>query len=189
MLGKDSAGAASLPTKDAPITQNASLSLPDDSLHETLLNTFRCHVDPLVRLLHWPSFLEQCQIFRQRTASPAEERSNSQYSSPFFPSAQFETAPQTMYSNPRIVPSQNPTSRTKSPDPAFIGLLYSVYYAAIVSIVHGPSPQDLGSNINPFSLMATFKGEVAKRVLALDGSVARPQSLQALQAMTLALVS
>jgi hypothetical protein len=174
--------------KDGPSSQKAPVSLPDDRLHETLLNTFRQRVDPLVRLLHWPSFLEQCHAVRQGTVSQNEESSNTQYPSNFFPSTQFDTAQQTLYSNTRIVPSQNPSSRTMSPDPAFIGLLYSVYYAAVVSVIHGPNPPDLGNNVNPFSLMATFKGEVTKRVLALDGNASEPQSLQSLQAMTLALV-
>jgi hypothetical protein len=177
-----------------PVLQNEhSPPLPGDQLHEKLLNIFSHHVDPLIRLVHWPSFLERSRVVRQRRVSHMHASPISQYSNPYFPSASFDASQQVVFSNPSAVPSQGQELHPRSvldasSDSAFLALLYSIYYAAVISIVDSPSPPDLGKSFSAYELAATFKREVTSRVLSLNESVASSESLEMLQALVLSLV-
>jgi hypothetical protein len=70
----------------------------------------------------------------------------------------------------------------------FAGLLFSVYYAALLSLVDDPQVVDFARSINACELAAGFKREVATRVMSIEGGIGKP-SLLLLQAMTLVLVS
>lgn len=169
------------------------LSLPDDQLHDTLLSIFRHRVDPLVRVLHWPSFVEKSRAFRRRTQPETESSPHLQYSSGYYSAAGFDASPQRMYPNPSILSSQGQSPYAESSpavsiDPSFVGLLYAVYYAAVVSVIDSPNPPSLGDNINAFDLSTTFKREIGIRVMAPAAGVARTQSIELLQAMVITLV-
>ncbi|KAF2737800.1 hypothetical protein EJ04DRAFT_86987 [Polyplosphaeria fusca] len=145
--------------------------LLSDQLHELLLNLFSHRVDPLIRILHWPSFLARAKCFRRRRAAqiPTDD---ARY--PYFAEAAYDASQQYLESSyPEML------------DSTFMALLYSVYYAALVSVIDSPSPPDLGPHINVFSLITTFKREVTNRVLPMNDAVARNQSLEVLQAAVL----
>lgn len=185
--GPDGSGAFEFAPHGASANQDPRLSLPDDHLHEILLSVFRTGVDPLVRLLHWPSFLLQCQSFRQRMVSQPDGSSNAHH---YRRDTGFDAARSGEYHVPSAVSAQGQpihsrASRAVSDDQAFGGLLYSVYYAAVMSVVDSPNPPELGSGINAFNLVSSFKREIDIRVMALD---VKP-SIQLLQGLVLVLVS
>lgn len=180
-------------TTNAALHNEHNPPLPGDQLHEKLLNIFSHHVDPLIRLVHWPSFLERSRVFRQRRASYAHTSPISQYPNPYFPGASFDPSQQVVFPNPPVVPSQGQALHTRpvvavSSDSAFLALLYSIYYAAVISIIDSPTPPDLGQSFSAFDLASTFKREVTSRVLSLNESIASSESLEMLQALVLSLV-
>lgn len=186
-------GAADSSPTSSSTDQSQAFHFLDDSLHETLLNIFRHRVDPLVRILHWPSFLEQYRSLRRRRTSHAQGSPNPQYSGNYYPATGFEPTEQRLYSGHPIVPTQGQRPYPDLPadtmhDIAFMGLLYAVYYAAVVSILDSPNQPDLGQNLSAFNLASTFRQEVTTRVFTFDETTARVQSIQILQAMVLALV-
>lgn len=152
------------------------LSLPDDRLHETLLNLFRKRVDPLIRIIHWPSFQERCSTFRSNRGPYSETG--------------YSLQQQGSYQSVPIVPSQGnspyPQVSGTSPWEDFAGLLYAVYYAAAISLVEDPNRPQIGANINTYSLAATYKQEATTRILTCDPSTR--SSLESLQATILILV-
>lgn len=173
--------------------QYPRMSLPDDGLHDILLNIFRDRVDPMIRILHWPSFLEECRHFRQNKSSQAEGSTNLQYSRSYYSGTVFDASQQEPYQNPSVVGSSaqrlySSTYTAARTSAAFASLLYSVYYAAVISVIESPNLPDLGSSINAFNLAATFKREINNQVVGLGGVAVEP-SLQRLQGMVLALVS
>ncbi|KAF2113072.1 fungal-specific transcription factor domain-containing protein [Lophiotrema nucula] len=198
LLGDNDSAAfesASEPAGPSPLDSSSSesemeLPLPNDQLHETLLSLYSHRVDSLVRVLHWPSFVEQSRAFRRRKAAKLHAPEGTTFSNTYYADPSFDPSQQGMYSTTPIVPSQSSEqlSNTRSLaafDLGFTALLYSVYYAAVVSVIDSPNPPDLGRNINAFSLAATFKREVTNRVMSLDAKVARSESLEMLQAMVL----
>jgi hypothetical protein len=155
-----------------------------------LINLFRSRVDPLVRILHWPSFLEQYRSFRQRLDLQSDSSEDAQFPRTFYAGAESKAPLATLYSNlsGAAVPAQKSAFSAAVFDMSFGGLLFAVYYAALVSVIHDPNPPDLGCNIDPITLAATFKREVFTRVSALDNGAATP-SMVLLQGMTISLVS
>lgn len=180
-------------TTSASLQNEHSPPLPGDQLHEKLLGIFSHHVDPMIRLIHWPSFLERSRSFRQRRASHARTSPISPYPNAYFSGAPFDASQPVVFPNPPVVPSQSqsihprPIAATSS-DSAFLGLLYSVYYAAVISVMDSPNPPDLGQSFTAFDLATTFKREITSRVLSLNESVASSESLEMLQALVLSLV-
>jgi hypothetical protein len=71
---------------------------------------------------------------------------------------------------------------------AFVGLLYSVYYAAVVSVIDEQSAPGLDERFDAIKLANTFKKEVSTRLLSVDRNMATPP-IQLLQGIVLALVS
>jgi hypothetical protein len=180
-------------TTSAVLNNEHNPPLPGDQLHEKLLNIFSHHVDPLIRLVHWPSFLERSRVFRQRRASYPHTSPISQYPNSYFPGAPFDPSQQVVFPNPPVLPSQGQALHpqpvvTASSDSAFLALLYSIYYAAVISVIDSPTPPDLGQSFSVFDLASTFKREVTSRVLSLNEKVASSESLEMLQALILSLV-
>lgn len=166
---------------------------PDEQLHDTLLGIFRQRVDPLVRIMHWPTFLEHARAFRRRKLGQIHGSPGGQYTTSFFPDRPYNEIQQALYPPP-TVQSQNPgpypaSASFSGDDASFTALLFSVYYAATVSVVDSPNPPDLGQNISVLSLASSFKSEVMNRAMSLNEGIARSGSLQMLQAMVLYLVS
>ncbi|KAF2876440.1 hypothetical protein BDV95DRAFT_602419 [Massariosphaeria phaeospora] len=164
----------------------------DDQVHDLLLTLFSHRVDPLIRVLHWPSFIERVNEYRRRTTSTMRTSPGSQFSNAYYSVPSFDPSQQGIYPNPPTVrsrdqPGYGPSRSIVSSEPAFVTLLHTVYYAAIVSVIESPNPPDLGQNIDIMSLAQTYKRVVANRVLALGGNALRYGSLEALQAMVLAL--
>lgn len=148
-----------------------ALGLIDEHLHGILLGIYSNRVDPIVRVLHWPSFLERCNAFRQGT--PVRIQATS-YPTAFSSGASFDAL-------------QPPASA--STDATFSALLHSVYYAALASIIHCSNPPDLGQNVNALSLWSTFRRETYVRCsCSAGGRPAQVESLEMLQALVLYLV-
>lgn len=193
MLGSSStSGQMELPQSASTSNQDPRLSLPDSQLHDTLLNIYRNRVDPLVRILHWPTFLEQSKAFRQGVENPTEGASNPQYSSNYFLTPGY-TAQQGYYSNMPITSSQGENIYAEAvalarTDGAFVGLLYTVYYSAVISMIDAPTPPELGTRMDLFELARAFKKEIGARVMTNDRVDSR-STIPLLQAMVLALVS
>jgi hypothetical protein len=136
----------------------------DDRLHEILLGVYGQRVDPIVRILHWPTFLESCRMFRQGT----------------LPRVQATLAP----SYPNSYAGSSPVAPY-----AFATLLYSIYFAALTAIQHTANPPDLGSSVNPTTLCSTFKEEILARTGLVQGTYARAESVELIQAIVIYMVS
>lgn len=175
-------------------------SFPDERLHETLLRVFHDHVDPLIRLLHWPSFEKQCRAFWKRRSlhipvhAQLRMSPGPQYSTNYFPRPSYETPQTQLYPGP---PDEQPQSQasyenisdTAEFDTAFMAVLYSIYYAAAVSLLDNRNPPDLGRNIDAINLVAIFKREITNHVIPLNDGILNAGSLPILQAIVLYLVS
>lgn len=153
------------------------MPMVDDRLHEILLGVYGQRVDPIVRVLHWPTFLEKCRIFRQGSN---------------YPGAYAEASPTTTFANPASVLPQRGAHPKRSIESAsigstFVAVLYSVYFAAMASICHSANPPDLG-NVNSITLWSTFQKEVSTRIGVADGKYVRTESVEMLQAMVLYMV-
>jgi hypothetical protein len=164
------------------------LPMVDDRLHEILLGVYGQRIDPIVRVLHWPSFLEKCRIFRQGTLAHVQTTAT-----PNYPGAYAQTSPVTTYTNPtNLLPQRSTDSKSlmesSSIGSAFVALLYSVYCAAMASICHSTNQPDLGQNINPVTLWSTFQKEVSSRITLVDGKYVRTESVEMLQAIVLYMV-
>ena len=162
--------------------------LPDDRLHETLLNLFRHRVDPLARVLHWPSFLRDCESLRRRLAQ-AQGPLSMQQPVNYYAGPEFVPSQQGPYSNLATQDHQPlyASSSRSITDGSFIALLYTVYYAAAIPVQDSPHPPDLGQNVSIFDLAAAFRNEVTPRVLSLNEH-AKVESIPRIQAVVLALV-
>jgi hypothetical protein len=147
-------------------------------------------VDPLIRLLHWPSFLEQSHAFRQAVLAQNLELAETPFQRSSYPESGYGPQQQPHYQRVPMVPSQRSLPRTQahkiSSYSDFAGLLYAVYYAAVVSLLEDPSQPQLGTNINNYNLARTYKREATSRVAPTGTSV--NGSLESLQAMVLMLV-
>ncbi|KAH7132193.1 fungal-specific transcription factor domain-containing protein [Dendryphion nanum] len=172
---RDASGLASSPQEVTPIEIDTP-GLLDEQLHETLLSIFRHRVDPLVRVLHWPSFIERARLYRHPASPQTHQTGSDQFAGPYFTENQFNT-PRQNGMQPPGPPHNQQTNQH------FVALLYTVYYAAIVAIIDSPNPPELGQDISVFN--HSFKREVMNRVLSLDKRVKLPESLQILQAMVL----
>ena len=161
--------------------------LLDDHLHDTLLGVFSHQVNPLVRIIHWPSFVEQARALRHSRKSQVYPSTVSQYSESYFSAPPFDAAQQGIYPDPSMVSSPGQTIHSRS-DSAFLALLYSVYYAATLAIMDSSTAPDLGNNITAFDLATTFKQEISTRISALNEDIADSESLEMLQALVLNLV-
>ncbi|KAF1996052.1 hypothetical protein P154DRAFT_328190 [Amniculicola lignicola CBS 123094] len=181
VLGGDHSSVVDLPP--TPGDHDQSSLMIDDHLHELLLSIFSHRVDPLIRLLHWPSFLQRCHIFRRASSSQVHQSPNPQFSNPYYSGASFNTSPQTVYSR-SSESAYSGAIQGDSSDYTFKALLSSVYYAAIVAVIDSPNPPELGHNINAFRLAATFKKEVSIRALDCK-DVNCLGSLEMLQAIVL----
>jgi hypothetical protein len=160
----------------------------DERLHEILLGVYSERVDPIVRVLHWPTFLERSRIFRQGTLGHAQTTGASSYSG-----AYPQASPVATFANPAALLSQRTTQSkgsvgSGSIGSAFVALLYSVYFAAMASICHSPNQPDLGQNVNSITLWSTFRKEVSNRIGLADGKYVRSDSVEMLQAMVLHMV-
>lgn len=160
----------------------------DDRLHETLLEAFGHRVDPIVRVLHWPSFQEKCIMFRQKRRSQMQMSTNPAYTGAYVQDPQFPTSQPTQYTAPAVGPLGGEKKETASSDRAFSTLLCAVYYAAIISIVHGPNPSDLAQSINAVGLWSSLRREMTSRLNIMDETFVQAASMDLLQAMVLYLV-
>jgi hypothetical protein len=165
------------------------LPLVDDQLHDILLGVFSHRVDPIIGILHWPTFLERCRVFRRRTCPPAQVPAVPNYPSAYPPGTSYDSPHSIPFANPATMQSDSEPPTSSTTDATFLTLLYSVYFASLVSIIHSPTPPELGQNVNPVTLWNAFKREVTTRISKLDGKLARAESIEMLQAMVLYMVS
>ena len=166
----------------------------DDQLHETLLEAFSHRVDPIVRVMHWPSFQEKCSVFRRRRRSQMQIPVGATYTGAYVQEQQYPAQQTSPYTGSAISTIQGPTlggvkhSGTNF-ERAFATLLCTVYYASIISIIHGPNPSDLAQSINAVGLWHSLRREITSRLNIMDESFVQAASLELLQAMVLYLVS
>jgi hypothetical protein len=161
----------------------------DDQLHEILLGIYGQRVDPIVRILHWPTFLERCRMFRQATLSRVQASGASNY-----PGVYTESSPVPTFANQANLLPQHGISSKSPPEsasigPAFVALLYSVYFAAMTAIQHSANVPDFGSNVDPVSLCCTFRKDVSARIGLEQGKNVRIESVEMLQAIVVFMVS
>lgn len=166
----------------------------DDRLHETLLEAFSHRVDPIVRVLHWPSFQEKCSTFRRRRRSQMQIPVGAAYTGAYVQDPHYSAQQTSPFSSSAIPTIQGPTlGGDKQPstnfDRAFATLLCTVYYASIISIIHGPNPSDLAQSINAVGLWSSLRREMTSRLNIMDESFVQATSMELLQAMVLYLVS
>ena len=161
----------------------------DDRLHETLLEAFSHRVDPIVRVLHWPSFQEKCIAFRQRRRSQMHLSTGSSYTGAYVQEAQYSAPQRSPYPTSPISAMGTEKKSTTGSDRAFSTLLCAVYYASIISIVHGPNACDLAQNINAVGLWSSLRREMTSRLNIMDETFVQAASMELLQAMVLYLVS
>lgn len=165
----------------------------DDQLHETLLEAFSHRVDPIVRVMHWPSFQEKCSIFRRRRRSQIQMPVGAAYSGAYIQDQHYSAQQTSPFPGAAIPAIQGPTlsgdrqSGTNF-ERAFATLLCTVYYASIISIIHGPNPSDLAQSINAVGLWSSLRREITSRLNIMDESFVQAASLELLQAMVLYLV-
>jgi hypothetical protein len=164
------------------------MPMVDDRLHEILLGVYGQRVDPIVRVLHWPTFLEKCRIFRQGALAHVQTTAASNYTG-----AYVEASPATTFANPAsLLPQRGAHSKSSiesaSIGSTFVAVLYSVYSAAMASICHSANPPDLGQNVNSITLWSTFQKEVSMRIGLADGKYVQTESVEMLQAMVLYMV-
>jgi len=173
-------------------TKDGALYLVDDQIHETLLETFSQRVDPIIRVLHWPSFVERCNAFRNGRPQ-VEISSGSSFPSAYAQNSSFDPSQALPFPGPPIAAApQGAAGRYKHnptlTDHALSTLLCSVYYAAISSIIHGPNPSEL-NHINVVNIWSAMKKELTSRLNIMDDSFAHSASIELLQATILFLVS
>jgi hypothetical protein len=176
-----------------PATEE-TLRMIDDQLHETLLEAFSHRVDPIVRVLHWPSFQEKCDIFRQGRRSQMQIPAATSYTRAYVQDTHYSAQQTSPFTGSTIPNIQGPTlggdkQSNTSFDRAFATLLCTVYYASIISIVHGPNPSDLAQSINAVGLWSSLRREMTSRLNIMDESFVQAASMELLQAMVLYLVS
>lgn len=169
------------------------LRMIDDRLHETLLEAFSHRVDPIVRVLHWPSFHDKCAVFRRRRRTQMQMSAGSSYTNAYVQDPHYSAPAPSSFADPGIPSLQGPTvgankHSSRSFDRAFATLLCSVYYASIISIVHGPNPSDLAQSINAIGLWSALRREMTSRLNIMDESFVQAASMELLQAMVLYLV-
>ncbi|PVH95492.1 hypothetical protein DM02DRAFT_148881 [Periconia macrospinosa] len=168
-----------------------AIPLVDDRLHDVLLGVFSQRVDPLIHILHWPSFLERCHEYRRHASSHASPAmaAVSSFAGAYSTGTPYNSPPAMPYSNPAGLPANTAplrsTPATFSTEENFLTLLYSVYFASLVSIIQSPNPPNLGQNINSVTLCASVKREVLKRISKLDNGPTRADSIDTIQAMVL----
>ncbi|CAI6341917.1 unnamed protein product [Periconia digitata] len=168
-----------------------AISLIDDRLHDLLLSVFSQRVDPLVHVLHWPSFLERCHEYRQRSSARTSPAATTvpNYPSAYPPGASYNSPAAIQFANPATIPSSTTSLQSTRPispsDDTFLTLLYSVYYASLVSIVHSPNPPNLDQNNSPIALFTAIKREISTRMSRLENQISRSDSIGMLQAMIL----
>ncbi|KAF2658318.1 hypothetical protein K491DRAFT_276236 [Lophiostoma macrostomum CBS 122681] len=119
---------------------------------------------------------------------------NVQEAGGYYAASGFEQPQPSLYAHQALTSTRNQThayssSSTSIQDPSFLGLLYTVYYAAAVSIMDSPHPPALGENVSAFDLVASFRHEVATRVLSLNENTSRYESISIIQAILLALMA
>lgn len=161
---------------------HAALAHVNEELSSTLIQLFIQRVDPLIRLIHLPSFFSQLQSYKASLQS-----STTQYPTNV-PENYFSAADSTAYT------AQNPSAslqrQSKSGFQAFETLLCSVYFAAITTVVADPNPPYFGKDVDIDTLSAMFKREVTIQLALLDDvDLARNGTLEMLQAIVLMLVS
>lgn len=166
-----------------------TLRMIDDRLHDTLLEAFSHRVDPIVRVLHWPSFQEKCIQFRQRRRSQMQLSTGSSYTGAYVQETQFSAPQPSPFSTSGIPAMGSEKKGITGSDRAFSTLLCAVYYASIISIVHGPNPSDLAQNINAVGLWSSLRREMTSRLNIMDETFVQAASIEFLQAMVIYLVS
>ncbi|KAF2750005.1 hypothetical protein M011DRAFT_285979 [Sporormia fimetaria CBS 119925] len=154
-------------------TQDPRLTLPDEALHDALLQVFRSRVDPLVHVLHWPTFSAKCKAFRGPLAAQDHVLSERR----FMASSYADKVPQEQLHESVPLPL-----RVDS----FSALLCAVYYSALLTLTENPHPVDFRLHIDVQGLLAIFRREVQTRLFNVRGEHSI-SSLETLQAMTLVL--
>ncbi|KAF2441171.1 hypothetical protein P171DRAFT_488738 [Karstenula rhodostoma CBS 690.94] len=167
-----------------------TLRMIDDQLHETLLEAFSHRVDPIVRVLHWPSFEDKCSIFRRRRRSQMQMPVGAAYTGAYVQDPHYSAQQPSPFTGSAIRTIQGPTlggdkQSSTNFDRAFATLLCTVYYASIISIIHGPNPSDLAQSINAVGLWSSLRREMISRLNIMDESFVQAASMELLQAMVL----
>ncbi|KAF2205672.1 hypothetical protein GQ43DRAFT_436806 [Delitschia confertaspora ATCC 74209] len=158
------------------------LPLPNHELSTTLIQLFAQRVDPMIRLLHLPSFLNRLHTYQSQSMQPSQQM---QYQNSFKDSS-FHSPHAGAYQthSPHL-----PVQRAPRPvNREFETLLFAVYYAAITSIIADPNGPYLGKDVDVHALAAAFKREVSLRLALLDDvELIRNGTLEILQASVLML--
>ncbi|KAF9730618.1 hypothetical protein PMIN04_010229 [Paraphaeosphaeria minitans] len=167
-----------------------TLRMIDDQLHEILLETFSHRVDPIVRVLHWPSLQEKGSIFRQRRRSQMHMPVGAAYTGAYVQDPHYSAQQISPFTGSTIPTIQGPNlsgdkQSNTSFDRAFATLLCTVYYASIISIIHGPNPSDHSQSFNAVVLWSSLRRELTSRLNIMDESFVQAASMELLQAMVL----
>jgi hypothetical protein len=183
---------ASKGTDDSP--SESALPAIDDQLHNTLLENYFRNVDPIVRVLHWPSFAEKCRVLRQGPPSQRLTQISRGHTSAYISGSSANSRQSTPCSSstdvpPPARPPESHSSLYMPPSSSFVALLFSIYYASVSSIIHSPNPPDLGSGVDTVALWSAFRKEAFVRSSTLDSKFVRSSSIELLQAMVIFMVS
>lgn len=171
------------------------MPLINQQLHDTLLGVFGQRVDPFVHVLHWPSFLERVHEYCPRPSANTSPAASvvPHFAGSYAAGAPYNSPQPMSYANPTTLPSNSstlqPSSSAASGSETFLTLIYAVYYASLISMIHSPNPPDLGPNNSTGTLFTALKREVSTRMSQLDGRLARTESFETLQAMIIYIVS
>ncbi|KAF2811313.1 uncharacterized protein BDZ99DRAFT_518599 [Mytilinidion resinicola] len=164
----------------------SSMPAPSEPLSTTLVQLYLTHVDPLIRIIHVPSFLDQLHQHRQAhhyhftrhvsTMSPTVSMGVSPFSSN---GLQFSTGT----SSPTTTDSDQDHRRTR----AFDALLFAAYYAAASSTVNDgaalASLIEAGLDVNDLATRFKRCAEIALD----DADFVQNETLESLQAVVLLL--
>lgn len=164
------------------------LPMVDERMHDVLLRVYAQRVDPIVRILHWPSFLEKSRSFRERTLVHIQTATNPTYAAVYG-----EPTPTAAFTSPAAglaqhgMPAKGSATLSGS-ESAFGALLSSVYFAALTSVQHGPHLPELGPCADSVALWSALKKDVSNRTGLLGGHFVQTESVDMLQAMVLFMV-
>lgn len=149
-----------------------------------LIQLYIQKVDPLIRIMHVPSFLHRLQLYQARSTQSAQFSPPIRYPSTYLSD---QSGHGTYPNPPSTLPSQFESNTTNR---AFETLLFAVYYAAIICAIGSPSTPYFGKDVDLHALAASYKREIITNTALVDDTeYVRSGSLEMLQAVVLMLVS
>ncbi|KAF2176568.1 hypothetical protein K469DRAFT_399947 [Zopfia rhizophila CBS 207.26] len=185
-----SAMVASHAHPEASVQTEHNLLFQDEELSNRLVQLYIDRVDPLIRILHLPSFLERFHAAQQKLSPEVQVSPPPQYPSTYFSDPSFIASQPGIYPNPPIMSSQGRATHVNPPthpysDPAFRTLLLSVYYAALISAIESPDSPLLGKDVDVLAVAARYKREAQARMSSPE--LGRNNTIEMLQALVIML--